>query len=48
MPFTYSEQDVMDIWYWLKEDGKVRVYVRVKDSVERQLQGEGEPFIWGK
>lgn len=38
-PFIYGVSDIMDINYWLKEDGKVKVTIKLLPSVERlQLQ----------
>ncbi len=38
-PFIYGISDIMDINYWLKEDGKVKVTIKLLPSVERlQLQ----------
>jgi hypothetical protein len=48
MPVVYGEHDVMEIRYFLKEEGKVRAYVRIKERVEQRLRGGGDSYIWGK
>ncbi len=41
-PLTFGLSDVLDVDYSPRNDGKVRVYIRLKLSVERQLfSGDG-------
>jgi hypothetical protein len=41
-PLTFGLSDVLDVDYSLRNDGKVRVHIRLKLSVERQLfSGDG-------
>ena len=47
LPFTYGEPDVLDTVY-LKSGNKVDVYIELKPSVEKTLEGLGsEGWIWG-
>ncbi|MEW6571949.1 MAG: hypothetical protein AB1390_12410 [Nitrospirota bacterium] len=43
-PFAFGISDVMDIYYWLKEGGRVKVTIRLVPSVERPLlfRGNGD------
>lgn len=43
-PFSYSISDVLDVYYWLKKDGKVKVTIKLIQPVERLLYpgGSGE------
>lgn len=43
-PFSYSLDDVIDVYYWLKKDGKVKVTIKLIQPVERLLYpgGPGE------
>jgi hypothetical protein len=34
-PFTFGISDILDVYYWLKEGGGVKVLIRLKQSVER-------------
>ncbi len=49
-PFSIGEYNVLEIDYWLKEDGEVKVTIRLKERVERRLMEDGEEgfFIWGR
>jgi hypothetical protein len=38
-PLSFGLTDVLDVDYALRNDGKVRVYIHLKQSVERQLFG---------
>jgi hypothetical protein len=38
---TYGFSDVLDIDYRLLKEGTVRITIRLKDSVEKQLMGDG-------
>jgi len=38
LPVTYGESDVLDISYFLQQDGRVTIYVRLKDRIERRLE----------
>ena len=41
-PFIYGFSDILDVYYWLKGDGKVRVIIRLDKSVESTgLSGDG-------
>lgn len=43
LPFTYGESDVLDINYVLQPDGRVIVFVKLKERIERMmLDGDGE------
>jgi len=35
LPFLYGINDVMDVYYWLKEGNKVKVTIRLTPSIER-------------
>jgi len=34
-PFVYGFSDILDVNYWLKEDGKIKVIIRLIPEVER-------------
>ncbi len=36
-PFSYSISDVLDVYYWLKKDGRVKVTIKLIQPVERLL-----------
>lgn len=40
-PLTFGVTDVLDVEYVPRSDGKVRVYIRLKQAVERQLFSGG-------
>jgi hypothetical protein len=41
-PFIYGFSDILDVYYWLKGDGKVKVIIRLDRSVESTgLSGDG-------
>jgi hypothetical protein len=46
-PTFYGGLNVLEVDYWLKEEGKVKVVIRLKERVERYLMDEGNSFIWG-
>jgi hypothetical protein len=35
-PFTFGVSDVLDVYYWLREGGRVKVLIRLTQSVERE------------
>ncbi len=39
-PFTFGTEDVIDTFYWIR-NGKVRVSIRIKPSIQRSLEGDG-------
>jgi hypothetical protein len=49
-PFSYGEYNVLEVDYWLREGGEVKVTIRLKERVERHLMDDGEKgfFIWGR
>jgi hypothetical protein len=34
-PFVYGTSDVLDIYYWLKKEGKIKVTIKLKPSLEK-------------
>ena len=40
LPITYGESDVLDISYFPRQDGKIIVYVQLKDRIEREFEME--------
>jgi hypothetical protein len=40
-PFSYSISDVLDVYYWLKKDGRVKVTIKLIQPVERLLHPGG-------
>jgi hypothetical protein len=40
LPVTYGESDVLDISYIPRQDGRITIYVRLKDRIERLLERE--------
>jgi hypothetical protein len=36
-PLTFGISDVLDVYYWVKEGGRVKVLIRLKQSVEKSL-----------
>ena len=42
-PLTFGITDVLDVGYALKNDGKVRVYIRLDPAVVRHIYGGGGP-----
>jgi len=39
--FVYGISDVMDVYYWLKEGGKIKVTIRLVPQVERSIKFPG-------
>ena len=41
-PFIYGISDILDVYYWLKKDGKVKTTIRLKHLVEgTDFSGDG-------
>lgn len=41
-PFIYGISDILEVYYWLKENGKVKTIIRLNNSVESaSLSGDG-------
>jgi hypothetical protein len=40
-PFVYGVSDVIDVDYWLKSDGRVKITVRLKSSLDSHLGSGG-------
>lgn len=36
-PFVYGRSDILDVFYWLKEEGRVKVTIRLIPMVERSI-----------
>jgi len=44
--FVYGTSDVMDVYYWLKEGGRVKVTIRLDSEIEKMIRfpgGNGVP-----
>jgi len=41
-PFVYGISDILDVYYWLKEDGKVKVVIKLNTSVENTRLPSGD------
>jgi hypothetical protein len=39
--FVYGTSDVMDVYYWLKEGGKIKVTIRLDPEIERKIRFPG-------
>ncbi|MBM4147112.1 MAG: hypothetical protein FJ240_12720 [Nitrospira sp.] len=39
--FVYGRSDVMDVYYWLKEGGKIKVTIRLVPEIERAIRSPG-------
>jgi hypothetical protein len=39
--FVYGRSDVMDVYYWLKEGGKIKVTIRLDPEIERARKFPG-------
>jgi hypothetical protein len=39
--FVYGRSDVMDVHYWLKEGGKIKVTIRLVPEIERAIRSPG-------
>lgn len=46
-PFTYGLSDILDVYYWFKGNGKVRVIIRLKSSVESTGLSNDSPSCGG-
>ncbi len=46
--FAFGLRDIMDVSYYLREGGEVRMVVRLRDEVDRMRDEEGEGYIWGR
>ena len=42
LPVTYGENDVLDISYIPRQDGRIIIYVRLKDRIERMFERENK------
>jgi hypothetical protein len=40
--FVYGRSDVMDVYYWLKEGGKIKVTIRLVPEIERAIRFPGD------
>ena len=40
LPINYGQSDVLDIYYDLGQEGRITVYVRLKDSIKRMFQSD--------
>lgn len=41
--FVYGTSDLLDIYYWLKEDGKVKATIKLKPQILEKLKFPGGP-----
>lgn len=41
-PFIYGFSDILDVYYWPKSNGKVKVIIRLENSVENTRLPEGD------
>jgi hypothetical protein len=39
--FVYGISDVMDVYYWLKEGGKIKITIRLVPQIERSIKFPG-------
>jgi hypothetical protein len=39
--FVYGTSDVMDVYYWLKEGGKIKVTIKLVPEIERSIKFPG-------
>ena len=46
-PFVYGFSDILDVYYWLKGDGKVKVIIRLDNSVEKARLPGGDASCGG-
>jgi hypothetical protein len=42
LPITYGQSDVLDITYVPRQDGRITIYIRLQDRIERQFEGGDE------
>jgi hypothetical protein len=48
MPFVYGFSDILDVYYWLKDDGKIKVIIRLDSLVENtRISGGDSPSCGG-
>lgn len=40
-PLTFGLSDVLDVFYSLRKNNEVRIHIKLKPRIERQLQGNG-------
>ena len=48
-PFVYGFSDILDIYYWLKGDGKVKVVIKLDNVIDNtRIPGGDSPACGGK
>lgn len=46
--FDYGRSDVMDVYYWLNEGGKIKVTIRLVPEIERSIKFPGNDILGGR